>query len=117
MLEGEKQPHNKILDFFMGTLGLMGLVVELVRMSDHRISWGHFAGGFVAATIAGILLIAVCTMALTAVDDEIKDLEQNLVPFGGIDSCYYDAMSNMSVVTSGNMRNMRTDYYQGDVCQ
>ena len=53
----ERHPANKALDFFMGCLGLMGLIIQIVRQSDNRINWKYFADGFVAATFALLVLI------------------------------------------------------------
>ena len=104
----EKKLANKALDFFMGALGLMGLIVQLVRQNDNEVSWKHFVGGFVAASAAGVLLVAAC---VAAIDDAVEDFEDFEVS-----SCHYDAFTDTSLVISGSLGNSRSNYYQGDVC-
>ena len=47
MSENERKAKNQWLDFFLGALGLVGLVVMLIRQADNHLSWKHFIGGFV----------------------------------------------------------------------
>ncbi len=57
----QKKPANKNLDFVFGILGVIGLVIELVRMGENEINWGMFAGGFVVSFLLGILATAACS--------------------------------------------------------
>ena len=104
----ERKPSNNALDFFMGALGLMGLIVQLVRQNDNEISWKHFVGGFVAASVAWVILISAC---VAAIDDAVDDFESFEVS-----TCHYDAFANTSLVISGSVGNSRSSYYEGDVC-
>ena len=112
MLVTEKKLPNKALDFVMGGLGLLGLIIQLVRQNDNEISWGHFVGGFVAATVAGALLIAACVAAVDeTVDEVMEDIERTQT-----EMCHYDSMMDTSIVISGSLRNSQTTYYSGNVC-
>ena len=104
----ERKPSNKALDFFIGFLGLIGLVIQLVRQNDNEISWKHYVGGFASATLASILLITAC---VAAIDDAVEEVWET-----DISTCHYDSTTNLSLVISGSLGNSRSATYQGNVC-
>ena len=108
MMVREKKLPNKALDFFIGFLGLIGLIIQLVRQNDNEISWKHYVGGFAAATLASILLISACVAAF---DDAVEEAWET-----DVSTCHYDSTTNLSLVISGSLGNSRSDYYQGNVC-
>ena len=86
----EKKLPNKALDAILGTIGVVGLVIQLIRRNDNQISWGYFIGGFIAATIAWILLFSVCVVAIDSTINEVTEGGSSssvTVPtFGSLDS-------------------------------
>lgn len=112
LIAREKNPANNGLDFIMGCLGFLGLIIQVIRQSENEINWKYFVGGFVAASIAGIILISAC---MAAIDDAVEDIGGD-INGRGVRSCHYDAYTDTSIVISGNLGNSRSTYYQGDVC-
>ena len=54
-----RKAPNKVLDFVLGLLGVIGLVIELVRNRDNEIHWGAFVAGFIVSFGVGFLLMAI----------------------------------------------------------
>ena len=73
-MTSERKAANPWLDFFLGALGLIGLVIMLIRQADNQLSWKYFLGGFVTASAGSILLIAVCVAAVAGVVDSTDDV-------------------------------------------
>ena len=112
----EKKPSNGTLDFFLGALGLLGFVIQLVRQNDNEIHWKAFIGGVVAGVVVWLLMFSSC---LSAVSESVDDsFESNFDDTWdrGFAQCHYDAMTDMSLVVSGSLGNSRSDYYSGNVC-
>ena len=74
----EKRPVNKLLDFIIGTLGLLGLLIQAIRNGDNHISWWSFFLGWFAAGAAIIVIVVSCVLAFTAAVDE--GLEETSTP-------------------------------------
>ncbi len=74
----EKQPANKLLDFFLGWFGLFGLIVEAIRNSDNHISWWAFIMGWVSTWVALILLVILCVALIATTDEAISELDDQV---------------------------------------
>ena len=105
-MKTERKAANKWLDFFLGWLGLIGLVIELARQQDNEISWRHFIIGFLTMIAGFVLMLMVCVAAVG-----VAVSEQDFL------SCHYDQTTNTSVVLEGSLSNSRTTTYRGNVCQ
>ena len=130
MSNNERKAPNPWLDFFLGALGLVGLIIMLIRQAGNQLSWKHFIGGFVTATLAFILLLGVCVAAVaTVVEDgvnvtgDVQRLSESLASDSGREymmsrSCTdvmaeYNAMAiaghDAGVMHVSNTYNIKTD--------
>lgn len=67
MNQGQKKPASPVLDFFLGFLGLVGLIIMAIRNSDNELKWGMFILGWVGTwVLISILFFAVCVIAIAS---------------------------------------------------
>ena len=70
----EKRPASKLLDFIIGTLGLIGLLIQVIRNRDNHISWWSFFLGWFATGAVIIIIVVSCVVAFTAaLDDALNE--------------------------------------------
>ena len=66
-LDNKRKAPNQVLDFVLGLLGVIGLVIELVRNRDNEVHWGAFIAGFAVSFGAGTLLMAMYVAFFVAI--------------------------------------------------